>query len=545
MTSMKRVAMCVGILPLLFFSFVAAAENQPSKIVPAVLKADDYRHYVEGFNRDDEELTRNLHPNAKAWDFMQNNIPLLDYPDKTLEKIYYFRWWTFRKHIKQAAQGGFVVTEFLPLVPWAGKENAIACPGGHHFREGRWLHNEAILDDYARFWLTGGGALRKYSFWPADSLWQQSLVTGKTKNAVELLPELIANVNAWEAKNLDPCGLFWQNDGNDGMEVSVGGSGYRVTINTYEFADALAISRFEAIAGNKSLAKTWNDKALRLKKLINEKLWDSKAQFYKVAPRVKTADTPLVLQDVREEHGYTPWYADNASIVPVEYNVAWRQLTDPKGFFAPYGPTTTEQRHPGFKVVYEGHECQWNGPSWPYSTSITLTGLANLINRECAAGRDYDELVNAFRQTLNIYTGSHFRKTEKGKTVCWIDENLNPFTGDWISRTILIQDKKKSAKHIYERGKDYNHSTYCDLIINGLIGVRPLLENAIEVFPLVDRDIEYFCLDSVPYHGHGLTIFYDKTGKRYKNGNGFHVLIDGKEIHASEKLPAKPVRIDL
>ncbi|MFQ6929240.1 MAG: MGH1-like glycoside hydrolase domain-containing protein [Parabacteroides merdae] len=32
-----------------------------------------------------------------------------------------------------------------------------------------------------------------------------------------------------------------------------------------------------------------------------------------------------------------------------------------------------------FKVAYEGHECQWNGPSWPYATSMTLVGLANFV----------------------------------------------------------------------------------------------------------------------------------------------------------------------
>jgi len=54
---------------------------------------------------------------------------------------------------------------------------------------------------------------------------------------------------------------------------------------------------------------------------------------------------------------------------------------DPKGFYAPFGPTTAEQRHAQFAISYQGHECQWNGPSWPYSTAITLTALANLLNR--------------------------------------------------------------------------------------------------------------------------------------------------------------------
>jgi hypothetical protein len=33
----------------------------------------------------------------------------------------------------------------------------------------------------------------------------------------------------------------------------------------------------------------------------------------------------------------------------------------------------------GFKVSYHGHECQWNGPSWPMATGSVLTGFANVL----------------------------------------------------------------------------------------------------------------------------------------------------------------------
>ena len=46
----------------------------------------------------------------------------------------------------------------------------------------------------------------------------------------------------------------------------------------------------------------------------------------------------------------------------------------------------------------------------------------------------------------------------------------------------------------------------------------------------------YFCLDQIRYHGHWLTILYDKTGQRYGKGKGLRVFADGKEIATSEKL---------
>ena len=57
----------------------------------------------------------------------------------------------------QADPDGFIVTEFLPSVPWGGKHNSINCAAGHHFYEGRWLHDPQYLDDYARFWFRKGG----------------------------------------------------------------------------------------------------------------------------------------------------------------------------------------------------------------------------------------------------------------------------------------------------------------------------------------------------------------------------------------------------
>ena len=74
---------------------------QPDAPQPCVLKPGAFRHYIDGFNRNDRELYAQYVPNAASWDFLRRNIPLLDCPDKEIEEIYYFRWWTFRKHIKQ------------------------------------------------------------------------------------------------------------------------------------------------------------------------------------------------------------------------------------------------------------------------------------------------------------------------------------------------------------------------------------------------------------------------------------------------------------
>ena len=140
---------------------------------------------------------------------------------------------------------------------------------------------------------------------------------------------------------------------------------------------------------------------------------------------------------------------------------------------------------------------------------------------------------------LKGYTKSHQLKLADGRVVPWIDENLNPASGDWISRTRLKTWQNGTwdvGKGGEERGKDYNHSTYCDLVISGLIGLRPRADSSVEVNPLVPAGWDWFCLDRVPYHGRSLTVVWDRTGKHYGKGQGLRIKIDGKEIAASAKL---------
>ncbi len=500
-----------------------------------VLDPEDFRHYIDSFNLNDAEVYRNEITNDESWEFISGNIPLFDCPDKQMEQTYYFRWWTFRKHIKNTPDG-YVVTEFLPDVPWGGKYNTINCAASFHFYEGRWMHDQKYLNDYARFWFRGGGSIRKYSCWISDALYNHFLVTGDQTLIVDLFPDMISNYEAWENEKLDSNGLFWQFDGYDGMELSICGSGYRATINSYMYAEAEAVSEIAGLTGNDEVSERFLKKALTIKDNIQNMLWDDNDSFFKVLPREDQGE----LCKTRELHGYTPWYFNIPDSV---YSEAWRFLMDTAYFFASYGLVTAERSDSEFKISYEGHECQWNGPSWPYSTSVTLTGLANLLNNY---SQDYITRKDYFK-LLGIYSDSHKLKREDGKTVPWIDENLNPFTGDWIARTRLKKWENGTwsrEKGGVERGKDYNHSTFCDLLITGLIGLRPQSGNKLIINPLIPEDTwDYFCLDNILYHGKILTIVYDKTGKRYKKGRGLRVWVDGKPAAASPDLKRLVVSI--
>ncbi len=478
--------------------------------------------YVADFNSHDHETYRQYIPNDQAADFLKANIPLFDCPDKELERTYYFRWWTYRKHVKQTPDG-FIITEFLPKVGWSGKHNSINCPASHHFYEGRWLRDHRYLDDYARFWFYGGGSVRAYTFPAAEAMWNYMLVHPNQALQDTLYDKLKENYAGWEKERRDTTGLFWQIDGWDGGECSISGyqagdhSGYRPTINSYMYGEAKTLARMARQRGRMDDAALYEAKAQELKQLVDKYLWDPEAQFYEVVPRF---NKEMKTAGVREELGYLPFIyglADRDKLV------AWEQLFDPQGFKAPYGPTTAEQRHPQFEVAYKGHECQWNGPSWPYATCQTLKGMARSLNR---FGEDV-LTREGFMEVLQTYSRSHRMGQQ-----CFIDENLNPYTGDWIARTLL----KQRGDVIPDRGKDYNHSTFVDNIIADLVGLHVDERGRISLNPLLPQGYwDWFALMDVSLAGHRVDVIYDRTGRHYGRGKGLQLIIDGKARRVKPK----------
>jgi hypothetical protein len=286
------------------------------------------------------------------------------------------------------------------------------------------------------------------------------------------------------------------------------------------YGNAKAIAAIAALAGRTGLALEYRDKAARLKQLVEERLWNKDASFFET--RLESGK----FADVREEIGFTPWYF-NLPDPAHGYENAWKQLMDPKGFYAPFGPATAERRHAEFQISNEGDECQWNGPSWPFATTITLKALANVLQRRtqnAVTRSDYFE-------TLAIYTRSQHRKLEDGRTVPWIDENLNPLTGEWQARAMKIRNGT-----FYGRGDHYNHSGYCDLVIGGLVGLRPRADDVVEINPLLPNGKwDWFCLDNVRYHGRILTVLWDRTGTKFGKGKGLSLFADGIQIgHRSD-----------
>jgi hypothetical protein len=385
---------------------------------------------------------------------------------------------------------------------------------GHHIYEARWLRDTTYLNQYIRTWFRGnnGKPMKKlhfYSGWNADAIYHQFLVNADKNYIVDKFQDLIADYEAWESEKRHPSGLFWQFDVRDAMEESLSGGrkekNARPSINSYMFGNAKAIAAIAALAGKPEIATKYKAKADTIKQLVQQQLWNAKDTFF------ETQKETGISANVREAIGFTPWYFN---LPDTNYNAAWKQVTDPKGFFAPFGLTTAERRSPDFRT-HGCCKCEWDGAIWPFATSQTMTAMANFMNNYT------QHIINdsMYFRLLELYVESQYYRGRP-----YVGEYLDEKTGYWL-------------KGDEERSRYYNHSTFCDLVITGLVGLCPRPDNIIEVNPLIPENRwDWFCLDNLLYHGKTISIVWDKTGAKYNRGKGFLVFANGKKIASAEKL---------
>ena len=483
-------------------------------------------------------LKRQTFWDNRDWDWYGRNIPFLETPDSDIDTTYYYRWELLTKHLTYGSpNSGYSFTEFIDRPFWSGRYGAISCPAGHQLYESRWLRDPTIARDYTRYWVeTPGAQPRRYSTWLADAAWAAHRVHPDDAFAKSLLPGLKANYEGWEKEHFDAkAGLFAQSGHDDGMEFNIssrqtkdilrGDSGFRPTLNSYLWADARAIAKIATLSGDAKTASDFEAKAASLKTNLQAKLWDETRSFYfPMSARDEIRDGQKVeagtLTYQSGKYAGDPHGRELIGLVPWQFGLpdsgrerAWKGVMDPDVFFADYGPTVTERHDPLFLVT--DHCCWWSGQSWPYATSQTLTAMANVLN-------DYDQEIvskDDYVKLLKVYTRTH-RKDGKP----YIAEGVNPDSGTWKG-----YDSPGHSDH-------YFHSSYNDLIISGLIGLRPGDGDAVVVNPLAPESWAYFALDDVTVRGHRLSVVWDRDGSRYGLGKGLRVISDGRTIAARETL---------
>jgi hypothetical protein len=479
----------------------------------------------------------------RDWDWYKEKIPFFESPDPDIDATYYYRWEVLTKHLTYGSpETGYTFTEFIDRPFWSGTYGAISCPAGHQFYEVRWLKDRRIIDDFAKYWFeTPGAQPRSYSNWYGDAMWATYMVLGDETFIQDVLPHMEAQYAGWVDERWDPDHQMFRWDGmHDGMETNInsrqtadsfmGAEGYRPTLNSYLFADALAISRAARLMGDSIKANLFERRALELRERVQTELWDPQRSFFLhqfandelrgVRAKSLTYETGPYAGSPhgRELIGYVPW---QFNLPEPGYEEAWRFLMDEEYFAAPYGPTTVEQNDPLFMITTVC--CVWSGNAWPYATTQTLVAMANLLNNYAQSYVDTDD----YFAMLKTYTMDQ-RKGDRP----YIAEAADPYTGSW------------EGHDTFYHSEHYLHSGYVDLIISGLVGLRPRADDTLEVKPLVPSDWDYFALADVSYRGRSVSIVWDRDGTRYGRDPGLTLLVDGTSVANSPMVTRLAVQID-
>jgi len=460
-----------------------------------------------------------------------DNIPFFECSDKQIEEVYYYRWKLYKAHIRNTGPNKYIITEFINHVPWDRDPYCtINAASMHHIYEGRWLNDPRYMNGYINYLCQEGGNNRRYSESIADAAYANFLVNGDKNFIVGQLDSMKRIYNQWTDHWDSSQNLYYipampdateytiasidASGGKDGFE---GGDAFRPTINSYMYGNAIAISKIGVLAGDRLTTRVYFQKAQDLKANVQQDLWNSSLQHF--TDRFKVNNEFVHYWDFirgRELAGFAPWYF-NLPDDNKDYNSAWKHLTDTSQLLGKYGFRTNEPSYEYyFKqfVYFEGQRgSQWNGPSWPYQSSQALTAMTNFLNNY-----NQDVITNSdYLHSLRLFTKQHYLPDGKINLV----ENYDPDKGGPIV--------------YYYWSNHYLHSSYNNLVISGLCGIRPSDDGGLGINPLIDSTINYFCLSGLNYHGHKITVVFDKEGTKYHVGKGLIIYVDGEKVSGTKE----------
>ncbi|WP_260596850.1 MGH1-like glycoside hydrolase domain-containing protein [Sphingomonas endolithica] len=457
-----------------------------------------------------------------------SRIPFFESADSAIDTVYYYRWAMFRAHQRDLGAEGFISTEFLDDVGWQRDPYAsLNDATGFHIAEGRWLRDRRYTDDYIRFMYQGGND-RHFTDYMADSVYGRYLVDGDRSAATRHLGAMRHIYRLWDDRYDFAKGLYWVEPLLDATEYTIssidasggkdgfrGGDSFRPSINAYMFANARAIAELAKLSGDSDAAAEYNSRAAAIRARVQESLWSPGLGHF--IDRFKT-DNQFVKywQPIRgrELVGYLPW---TFNLVDDEerYAGAWRHALDAKGFGGDKGLRTVEPTYEYYmrQYRYEGSapECQWNGPTWPFQTTQVLIGMANLLDHYHQSVVTRSDYMRLLRQ----YASLHFHGGRLD-----LEEDYHPDTGDPIVGL--------------PRSHHYFHSGFNDLVLTGLVGIRPRADDVLEVNPLLPeagdkQALPWFHVQNVRYHGHDVSVTWDADGRRYGQA-GLTITVDGKRV---------------
>lgn len=269
----------------------------------------------------------------------------------------------------------------------------------------------------------------------------------------------------------------------------------RVDLSVYLYRNVCGILQMCGMAGDQDTAE-FADLAERIKAQIMEKMWDPDSGFFYDLHHATDEKAMVKCID-----GFYPLWGD---MTGAEHLPALEALLDKEQFATGSGFATVTKKCPVYKpygswkdISIKGRDgCVWDGPSWPYTTSIALDMIAE-------QSRKYAHRYDAeFGKFLRELSWQHYRNGSLSQP--YLVEHYHAETGEPLSDEA-----------------DYNHSMYIDLIIRHVVGLR-VTDGGFAIDP-VHVGLQRYSLENVRLLGHSLSI-------RYSASDGYRIRIDDEII---------------
>jgi Trehalase len=540
------------------------AANEPSTIESIVKPANDRTAVITADAQDTRDPLAAHVREYQAW--FDAAVPYFDCSDPWVRKLYYHRAYVLRKNMLDPKLGRLrwpTQSEGRWRSTWY--PNVISYGGGHQVREARWLRDPKYWQGHLRTWAENeksdgvypshvtiaGPAGGQYADWITSTAWDGHLVHPDRAFLTQVVDKLAANVRGWQ-KQYDPDGdglflvdshwwtgmeyqpsfFFFSNYrvARDFSEPERPTSLDRVDLTSYCYGNSVAVARIYHSLGQHDRAKDFDELAAKIAAAVQAKMWQPDKKFFY---SLRTGDHAVA--DVKEVIGVYPFYF---GMVPwgKGYEAAWSAIIDPDQFWTKWPVASASRQCPAFSQTNwpgDGRAavCMWNGPTWPHANSLVTTAMARTLR----AARD-QKVANCplerrhLWELFSSFTRAQYRNQDMRYP--WTGEFYNGDTGQW-----------KTAE------RDYNHSTWLDILIPELLGVVPHEDEVFEIDPLLpETALSYFLLDGLRYHGHDVAIAWDSpdpgSADRFDDRRkGLDVYVDGKRVASAERLSR--LRIDL
>ena len=469
--------------------------------------------------------------------YWAENLPYIDVPKKAVQKAIDYRWWLERFNSLDANIPGYDYQYPVTIEGVLGYNNAIILTQPMHLQDTKWLRSPYLA--YGQL-LSAGNSSQSSAFldnpgnrnnwnnhygqYLAEAGYEAFNVIGGGAEVAENFAyyfghdatgQLEHYGNHIEGRDL----IAYRNNymtGNDADTISMHAPGTGTWKahgeNAYVWAAADAAAKLYEQLGNTEQAKYYRDLADKIKADVLELMWCEECQKFETY-----AVRPTGTQHNANQPNLVKYTESN------NYNYFAVGLV-------PDDAASVTKYKEALKAFSNGKEF----PIFPFYT-------ANQVHNQEVSGSNNFSNIN-FTVQLRLYE-SALRTYDKEQT--YITDDMLAMMAEWMAWNVYpdagdIRYPNNNEFHNID-GRTYENyyrswiyhnilGNYTYLFIEDMAGIQPRADEKIELSP-IDFSYDHFMVNNVRYHGHDLTVVWDKPddGKTWYNEcpEGYSLYIDG------------------